>query len=106
MEEYQISGVLLMENAGRAIVDKLLKQITKEDQIIILVGGGNNGGDGFVIARTLVNLGYQITVIQIAPNQEIKGDAAAHKAMLSHFDCPIVTASQSSDYQQLIKDAD
>ncbi|WP_440896808.1 NAD(P)H-hydrate dehydratase [Amphibacillus sp. Q70] len=106
IEDYQISGVMLMENAGRAITDRLLEKITEETKIVILVGGGNNGGDGFVIARTLINLGFQVEVIQVVSNQQIKGDAAKHKAILSHFDCPINWIEQSKRYQQLIQEAD
>lgn len=106
MEDYRISGVMLMENAGRAITDKLIGKITKKTKIVILVGGGNNGGDGFVIARTLINLGYRVELIQVISDHKIKGDAARHKAILTCFDCSITLVDESSHYRQLIQEAD
>src|SRR5690625_3280904 len=81
-EEYQLSEVLLMENAGRAIADQIMKEVTVESKVVVLVGGGNNGGDGFVIARTLLNAGYDLKVIQVESDEKITGAAKEHKIIL------------------------
>lgn len=79
MEWVGYSGKLLMENAGRGIAEKMKSILSKHDQICILVGSGNNGGDGYVIARTLLNLGFKTHVIQIVPDEKIIGDVRYHK---------------------------
>src|SRR5262245_53677872 len=47
IEEYKIPGVVLMENAARAVADVACEML--EDQcvgrVMVLCGGGNNGGD-------------------------------------------------------------
>ncbi|HEX2985833.1 MAG TPA: NAD(P)H-hydrate dehydratase [Caproiciproducens sp.] len=54
----------LMENAGTSCV-KYLSQKHKFERkhIVVLCGKGNNGGDGYVIARCLANLGAMVIVI-------------------------------------------
>src|SRR5690625_2430438 len=52
----------LMENAGRGLAEKLKPLLQKEDRILFLAGRGNNGGDGIVIARFLMQNGYDVTL--------------------------------------------
>ncbi|GAA4074984.1 NAD(P)H-hydrate dehydratase [Amphibacillus indicireducens] len=106
INDYQLSGVLLMENAGRAIAEKIQAELTKDMKAVVLIGAGNNGGDGFVIARTLLNLGFQLDVIQLVADADIKGDAAEHKAILTKFNCPIIHVDQTALCQKLIHSAD
>ena len=64
MEEYGISGAVLMENAGSGIARMLLDKYpkAKDKGVVIVCGRGNNGGDGFVIARHLYNFGIEVDV--------------------------------------------
>ena len=43
--------------------------------ILILAGKGNNGGDGYVMARHLMNRGWQVRVIILTGADTITGDA-------------------------------
>ncbi len=52
IEELGMSGLVLMENAGRGCVDVLCGEGIR-GPVVIVCGRGNNGGDGFVIARHL-----------------------------------------------------
>ncbi|MCA0985112.1 NAD(P)H-hydrate dehydratase [Halobacillus yeomjeoni] len=79
IEAAGIDGKMLMESAGRAVANDMLQHIKKQDKVIILIGAGNNGGDGFVIARTLLNKGYEVDTWQVVPDEKISGDAEAHK---------------------------
>ncbi|MEN1970551.1 NAD(P)H-hydrate dehydratase [Lentibacillus sp. N15] len=81
MQEIGLDERLLMENAGRAVACKVMEKIQKHDRMVVLVGAGNNGGDGFVIARTLLNQSYDVTVIQIVPDEKITGEAFYHKQL-------------------------
>ncbi len=53
--EFKIPSQLLMENAGRGLVDQIEQKIGPVAglKIAILCGSGNNGGDGLVAARHL-----------------------------------------------------
>ena len=80
-EEYGIPGIVLMDQAAKAVADTVLREENFSDgstgKIVILCGKGNNGGDGFGAARYLQNAGMQVEVFLInATIEDIKGDAA------------------------------
>lgn len=52
----------LMERAGAAAAENLLKRPEKIDAVWIMCGKGNNAGDGLVMARILAQAGKQVTV--------------------------------------------
>lgn len=76
--EIGLPGVLLMENAGRAFVQKALDYVDKGQKIAVLIGAGNNGGDGFVIARILKSLGFHADAFLVVEKEKVKGDALFH----------------------------
>jgi hydroxyethylthiazole kinase-like uncharacterized protein yjeF len=55
-EDFNIPGLLLMENAGMRVVEAIESRIEgfEGQSFVILCGKGNNGGDGFVVARQLI----------------------------------------------------
>lgn len=78
IDEFGISGNVLMENAGRGVFDILWKKFYPFHKVCILAGKGNNGGDGFVIARYLANRGIDVKVYLYGDPKEIKGEALYH----------------------------
>jgi hydroxyethylthiazole kinase-like uncharacterized protein yjeF len=70
-----ISGLDLMENAGRAVADRAAA-ILKRRRVIVVAGPGNNGGDGFVAARYLAERGFSVRVSFVGDRKRLKGDAA------------------------------
>lgn len=52
----------LMESAGQAAAQDILKRFDAPQSVLILCGKGNNGGDGLVIARVLAQYGYTVTI--------------------------------------------
>ena len=66
-----VPGTILMENAGRGCAELILRQHrstgSESLRVSILCGCGNNGGDGFVIARHLINASANVTVV-LLPN--------------------------------------
>ena len=79
IEKIGLPGVVLMENAGAKVVEEILASSPVENpRVIVLTGGGNNGGDGFVIARRLVDLGVDTLVCSLIKPDRIKGDAKIH----------------------------
>lgn len=49
-----VSTLMLMENAGRRVVEEAIKILKDKKSLAIFCGKGNNGGDGFVAARHLL----------------------------------------------------
>ncbi len=56
----------LMERAGEAVVAALTARFPLQDTVV-LAGPGNNGGDGYVVARRLAELGWPVRVEASAP---------------------------------------
>ena len=65
---YGVPGMLLMENAGRGVVEVIKDQYPtlQSKKILVVCGKGNNGGDGFVVARHLHVLGAFVDVVLLA----------------------------------------
>lgn len=62
-ERLGLNQFILMENAGRGLFAKI-KQFTEPTQSIgIIAGRGNNGGDGIVLARYLLAMGYNVSLM-------------------------------------------
>jgi NAD(P)H-hydrate epimerase len=79
ISEFGLPGVVLMEHAGQAVARLALELLVGPKQcqhVLILCGTGNNGGDGFVVARVLANLGFPVTVALFGKPEALKGDAA------------------------------
>jgi NAD(P)H-hydrate epimerase len=83
IEKYGISGLVLMENAGRGCVD-VLEKIGIKGHVFVLCGTGNNGGDGFVIARHLAIRGHDARVMVLSDKMELqlRGDAEVNYRLL------------------------
>jgi NAD(P)H-hydrate epimerase len=77
IDTYGISGLSLMENAGRCVVEVIREEFSSLEykNVLIVCGKGNNGGDGFVIARLLSNFCARIDILLMAAPSELKGDA-------------------------------
>jgi NAD(P)H-hydrate epimerase len=75
-ERFGIPSLTLMENAGAAVARFILFDYPQAERVGILCGKGNNGGDGFVVARKLVEAGRAVRVLLLADPAELRGDAA------------------------------
>src|SRR3989442_11232103 len=53
----------LMERAGKAVADVILRDFADLRRITAVCGGGNNGGDGRVAARYLEQAGREVALV-------------------------------------------
>ncbi len=78
-----VSGLVLMENAGRACADEIERFFAPEARsLAVVAGAGNNGGDGFVIARHLALRGWKVVTFLVAGEDKLSEDAAANFRIL------------------------
>jgi len=80
----KIAGVVLMENAGRSCAELIKSELDSVENpaVCIFCGKGNNGGDGYVIARHLLNSGFDVRVVLVGKIAEVRGDAKANLDLL------------------------
>lgn len=62
IQEMGVPSLVLMERAGLAVYDEMLREGFPLTRTLVLCGGGNNGADGVVIARLLFLAGYDVDV--------------------------------------------
>jgi hydroxyethylthiazole kinase-like uncharacterized protein yjeF len=97
-------GVVLMENAGQSVVDAMEDFFDMESvgKITVVCGKGNNGGDGFVVARYLMNRGIMVEVFVVADAlKSISGDAKKNLEILKKLDFKPQTVKTKQDMGKL-----
>lgn len=75
-EQFGVPSLTLMENAGSAVADFVLRNFPDAKRISVVCGKGNNGGDGFVAGRKLREAGREVVVVLLANPNDLQGDAA------------------------------
>jgi NAD(P)H-hydrate epimerase len=91
-QKFGVPSLTLMENAGTAVADFVLRKYPAAGRIGVICGKGNNGGDGFVVARKLRELGKDVRLLLLADPADLRGDAAEMFRKLSRP--PVVAKSQ------------
>lgn len=65
----------LMQAAGRAVAEAA-NDLAEEGRVVVIAGPGNNGGDGFIVARVLAEMGRDVIVALLGERAALRGDAA------------------------------
>lgn len=80
IDEFGLSGQILMENASRAALYALKKEFgpVRGASVMVFAGPGNNGGDAFALARHLVNLGAKVLILHAKHLAQYTHDSAYH----------------------------
>ncbi len=72
--DFDISEEILMERAGISVVQAIWNEYGEfsNKSFVIICGSGNNGGDGYVVARDLLNYTEAVRVISVGhPTTEV-----------------------------------
>lgn len=97
-----MTGLVLMENAGRGCADVLCR-LGCQAKVVIVCGSGNNAGDGFVIARHLELHGAQVQVVLLGDPTALRGDAASNFAILQKCEIPTLELAGNFDPNALMR---
>jgi len=105
-EAFGIPGLLLMENAGIRVVEALEARIgdIERQSVAILCGKGNNGGDGFVVARQLIQRGCLPSVFLFASPEAVRGDARANLDILTRIGHPPAPVADFGEWRREVRD--
>ena len=99
-----ISSVDLMERAANAAFNYIVKKYYLSQNFCVFCGIGNNGGDGFIIARMLLQHGYKVKVYWIRFADNISEDCRINYLRLNDIDSSIISIVTHSDYKYDFKD--
>lgn len=109
INEIGVPGVILMENAGLAVVQVVKDVLAGKKRVAIFVGRGNNGGDGLVVARHLAQAGYVVNVYLLAEPGRFAGDALTNLQIVQNLHLPIkllLSQEALTEYQGEIQHSD
>lgn len=107
-DEAGLSYYRMMENAGTGAVEYIASVHPVEGKtVLIFCGKGNNGGDGFVAARKLTEMGAAVGVI-LAEGEPRTEDAIKNKQICRDMDISItgLEESEENETSRLVKAAD
>jgi NAD(P)H-hydrate epimerase len=101
VEDIGIPSLVLMENAGRQVVAAIEATFDAQlnGRIAVLCGRGNNGGDGFVVARTLLQRGIDTAVFVIGAVNDVKGDARINLEILGRLGVTVVEINDEQSWE-------
>ena len=101
IEEIGIPSLVLMENAGRQVVAAMEAAFESRlnGRVAVLCGRGNNGGDGFVVARTLLQRGVDASVFVIGALAEVRGDAKTNLDILGRLGVTVVEINDEQSWE-------
>ncbi|RKE53307.1 MULTISPECIES: NAD(P)H-hydrate dehydratase [unclassified Sphingomonas] len=91
-----VSVETLMERAGTAIAE-VVRRLAGTNEVLILCGPGNNGGDGYLAARVLADMGI---TVRVAALSEPKTDAA--KSARAEWPSPVETLAEAKSAPILV----
>jgi hydroxyethylthiazole kinase-like uncharacterized protein yjeF len=94
---FGLETLVLMENAGRGVADEVSRRYGNGKKIGIFCGLGNNGGDGFVVARHLMN-SNDVTLYLLGNPREINTEEARRNwKVLENTDLKKISIRDSTD---------
>jgi ADP-dependent NAD(P)H-hydrate dehydratase / NAD(P)H-hydrate epimerase len=101
IDDIGIPSLVLMENAGRQTVAAMEAMYAdlSDRHVAVLCGRGNNGGDGFVVARTLVQRGVAVAVFLLGRVADVRGDARINLEILGRLGVTVVEVADSQAWE-------
>lgn len=106
-ERFGISGATLMQRAGKAAFDFILRRFPHAQKIAVFCGSGNNGGDGYIVARLLHERGLKVSVWQVGSPDKLQEAAKLALESCQKHNMPITPFNEKEDlgHPDLIIDA-
>jgi NAD(P)H-hydrate epimerase len=108
INEMSVPGIVLMENAARGATGVILSYFREPIRrgVCVFCGSGNNGGDGFAIARHLVNHRIDVAIALCCESERLKGDALTNFRICQKMNLPMIALDlESPDLFRRVEDA-
>jgi len=93
-----IPGIVLMENAAL----KVIKNISENNKSFVIVcSSGNNGGDGFAVARHLLNRGNYVEIFSLGSEENMSADTLVNFNIIRNMGAKIIKVNNNEDLENL-----
>jgi NAD(P)H-hydrate epimerase len=101
IEDVGLPSAVLMENAGRQVVAAMESAFESLPtmRIAVICGRGSNGGDGFVVARALLDRGLSARVALIGESSALKGDARTNFEILRALEVDVLEIADAGAWE-------
>ncbi|TDI37174.1 MAG: NAD(P)H-hydrate dehydratase [Acidobacteria bacterium] len=111
IQDIGVPGRVLMESAGRGVAGAMEEHLPElaDQRILIVCGKGNNGGDGLVLLRTLVGLGYEARAVVLSAFEDLGADALDNLQSAVKLNLPVDPAADEAAWRTALlemRDAD
>ena len=101
-----ISEKELMFRAGNGVLLEIRKRWSKARKIVVICGKGNNAGDGYVVASLAKQVGLDVKILALAPEEELMDETRNAALECKSLDIPIkVFVKHELENGDLIVDA-
>jgi hydroxyethylthiazole kinase-like uncharacterized protein yjeF len=103
-----IPSLVLMENAARESATYFAAEfpLAVYKKCLLLIGKGNNGGDGLAIGRLLLERGYGVHFLLLAPPDQLSTDARTNYDLIRALDCDIEIVANTAKLKKILAACD
>lgn len=102
IREVGIPSLVLMERAALKCVAAMQEEKINLSRPLVVCGSGNNGGDGFAIARLLVEEGIETEVVFVGNPASRSEETKAQMSILDNMGIPIGNSLPDKEYSVII----
>ncbi|PLX00077.1 MAG: NAD(P)H-hydrate epimerase, partial [Marinilabiliales bacterium] len=100
-----IASIDLMERAASKLYNEIIRKVNINSAIIIFAGPGNNGGDALVVARLLLQAGYNVKCYVLHFTEKYSQDFLVNQARLENeTNCKIIRLHEIKDFPDIYPD--
>lgn len=106
IDKIGISAEILMERAGLGVAKNISKRFPSDAfrRVLVVCGPGNNGGDGFVCARYLSDMGYETEVVLLSEKERYRGEAQKNLNILENLGFIPEEVGYVVDFRKILHD--
>ena len=97
-----IPSMVLMERAALRTLEIMERRAVDLTRVLIVCGSGNNGGDGFVIARLLLEKGYEPVVVFVGRETSMTEQSACQLAILRRMGVSVSQTISPCSYTAVV----
>lgn len=102
IEETGIPSLVLMERAALKTVETIRNRKIDTSRALVVCGSGNNGGDGFAIARLLIEEGDSVHILFAGRESSLSPECSVQKKIAENLGIHIFTEIPEEEYTVII----